>query len=205
MLSFVASSFAMAQVGINTGNDIPRDVLDVKGNILIDSYLILDNHNNAQNNYHLLVRSTDTTPVGEVKLLDVNLRNVGPVNKYTVKINNVADQSVLNLNTGLDVSKYYLGTAEAVFKNANVKNVSTSNSKPIYGTYYASVSKANGKYLISLNFNNAGTQNNANGDWEVSFIVFEKTLVKDWGTFTGSVTEGNNYSGASTNTPMGLQ
>ena len=108
----VITIFGQAQVGI--GTTTPRDALDVAGNILLENYIILDDTNAATGNYHLLVRSIDTKPIGEVKKLDVDLRNVGPINKYKVQINNVNDVSVLQLNTNLDVSKYYLGLAEAV-------------------------------------------------------------------------------------------
>ena len=144
-----------------------------------------------------------------LKKLDVDLRNVGPVNKYTAVISDVNDASIVTLNTNLDASKYYLGLAEAYFDTA-VKNVSLqgSDNVPVHGTYKTAVGKSNGKYTISLNFNGAGTRNNTNGTWTVSFVVFEKVLVRDWGTVTNQSVSGTatpSYSGASTATPLGLQ
>lgn len=203
-LVFIAS-ISYAQVGILT--QTPRGTLDVDGKLLIDSYAVLENTVDAAGNYYLLVRSNDSTPVGEIKKLDVDIRNVGPVNKYTVAMQNVSDVTVLNINTNLDVSKYYLGLAEAVFTGANVQNIAKQNSDPIHGTYKSAVNTNNGKYTISLNYNGAPTQNGTNGTWTVSLIVFEKVLVKDWGTVVGSVspTAVPTYTGASTATPLGLQ
>ncbi|MDO5615129.1 MAG: hypothetical protein Q4G16_02990 [Cruoricaptor ignavus] len=192
------------RVGIGTNN--PRGTLEVAGNILLDGYIIISETEKAEGDYHLLVRSTESTPAGEVKRLDIDLRNVGPINKYTVKASNVKQMQVLELNTNLDADKYYLGLAEAVFSGAVVMSNGKVDNNPIHGTYYTSVSKKNdGKYKISLNFNNAVTQNDANGNWELSFVVFEKVLVKDWGEVSGSVSKANNFTGSSTETPVGLQ
>ncbi|WP_027377723.1 hypothetical protein [Kaistella palustris] len=203
-LVVLCSAAGYAQVGI--GTTTPRDALDVVGNILLENYLILDNTVAATGDYRLLVRSTESSPVGEVKRLDVDVRNVGPINKYSVQIQNVNKLSVVELSTNLEVSKYYLGLAEGVFSGATIMSASNYNGDPVYGTYFTAVKEKNGKYVISLNFNNATTSGtNSNGNWDLSFIVFEKTLVKDWGNYTGSVTQANSYSGVSTNTPIGLQ
>lgn len=204
------SAMLYCQVGI--GTQTPRDQLDVNGNILLDDYLILTDTKVVTGNYNLLVRSEDSNPVGEVKVLNTRTRTVVPINKYTVKITNVDDVRVLKLNTGLDVNKYFLGLAEATFTGAKIIQATmTGTGSPVHGTYLATVEPgtgaAAGKYVISLNFNGAGTDGNNNGTWDVSFIVYERTLVKNWGTFTGSVskTATPNYSGVSTNTPVGLQ
>ena len=213
ILGLSLSAVLFSQVGI--GTQTPRDQLDVIGNILLDDYLILTDTKTVTGNYNLLVRSEDSNPVGEVKVLNTRTRTVVPINKYTVKISNVDDVRVIKLNTGLDVSKYFVGLAEATFTGADIIQVSPtasgSNSAPVHGTFLTTVEKGTGtsagKYVISLNFNGARTDGNKNGTWDVSFIVYEKTLVKDYGVFTGSVSASATpkYSGVSTNTPAGLQ
>ena len=213
ILGLTLSAVLFSQVGI--GTETPRDQLDVVGNILLDDYLILTDTKVVTGNFNLLVRSEDSNPVGEVKVLNTSTRTVNPINKYTVKIANVDDVRVIKLNTGLDVSKYFVGVAEATFTGANIIQASPtaagSTSSPVHGTYLTTVEPgtgaAAGKYVISLNFNNARTDGNAKGTWDVSFIVYEKTLVKNYGVFTGSVSASAtpNYSGVSTNTPAGLQ
>ena len=213
ILGLTLSAVLFSQVGI--GTETPRDQLDVVGNILLDDYLILTDTKVVTGNFNLLVRSEDSNPLGEVKVLNTSTRTVNPINKYTVKIANVDDVRVIKLNTGLDVSKYFVGVTEATFSGANIIQVSPTaagnTSSPVHGTYLTTVEPgtgdAAGKYVISLNFNNARTDGNANGTWDVSFIVYEKTLVKDYGVFTGSVSASAtpNYSGVSTNTPAGLQ
>lgn len=213
ILGLTLSAVLFSQgVGIGTENPRPGAALDVIGNILLDDYLILsDTKAVTGNNYNLLVRSEDSNPVGEVKVLNTTTRTVVPINKYTVKITNVDDVRVLKLNTGLDVSKYFVGLAEATFTGAKIINQTTVGTVPVHGTYLSTVETGTGtsagKYVISLNFNGAATELNTKGTWDVSFIVYEKTLVKDYGVFTGSVSASAtpNYSGVSTNTPAGLQ
>lgn len=211
ILSISFSCLVFSQTGI--GTTTPRDQLDVVGNILLEDYLILTQTQEVSGEYNLLVRSEDTVPKGEVKILNASTRNVAPINKYLLKISNVAgDVRVIKLNTGLSVDKYFVGLAESIYSGGEIIQSNAvgngSTAIPIHGTYVATVEKATGvnpNYLITLDFNAARANSSANETWDVSLIVYEKTLVKDWGTFTGSVTQAASYSGVSTNTPIGLQ
>lgn len=194
-----------AQIGINTAN--PKGTLDVEGETLVESYLVDTENVTARGNYLLLTRSKDTSPVGKVKLLDITLRNVAPVNMYTVVLKNVKQDEVINLNTGLDADKYVVAITGAIFSGA-VSATTTATSR-LYGAYSTEVTKVqkNGKnyQAINLSFKGAGTVNSQNGTWTLTLNVFEKSLVKDWGTFEGSVSAAASFSGVSTNTPLGLQ
>lgn len=201
------SVLTFSQVGI--GTTTPRGTLDVSGNVLIDGYLRDDININAADdtNTFLLVRSKDSAPVGELKLLDVNLRNVGPVNKYTVKVTQVQRDKVAGLVTNLPESKYVIAITDALFNGAN--SAITSDSE--YGSFSTEVTKVTRSGVvfnaINLDFTGSTTASNANGTWELSLVVYERELVKDWGTFNGSVSDSAtpNYSGVSTVTPLGLQ
>ncbi|WET47513.1 hypothetical protein PYS58_13045 [Chryseobacterium indologenes] len=201
----VASLGLSAQVGINTTN--PKGTLDVEGETLVESYLVDTENATARGNYLLLTRSKDTSPVGKVKLLDITLRNVAPVNMYTVVLKNVKQDEVVNLNTGLDADKYVVAITGAVFSGA-VSATTTSTSR-LYGAYSTEVTKVQkgGKnyQAINLSFKGAGTVSSQNGTWTLTLNVFEKSLVKDWGTFNGSVSAAASFTGVSTNTPLGLQ
>jgi len=193
-----------AQIGINTTN--PQGTLDVNGGTLIESYVIDTVNSNATGNYYLLTRSKDTTPVGKVKLLDIALRNVAPVNTYTIILKNVSQDDVLNLNTGLEKSKYVVAITGAVFTDAT-PGVITSTSYKSFGAYSTEVTSIvnGGKTYnaVNLSFQGAGTTSAQNGTWSLTLCVYEKALVKDWGTYTGNVN--SSYIGVSTNTPIGLQ
>lgn len=206
LLFAIIFSLFKTQVGINT--DSPRNTLDINGNTLLESYLIdTENQFVTTNDYFLMVRSKDSDPVGQVKLLDVSQRNVAPVNVYKVTINNVNRDKVYKLNTNLDVSKYTLAITGAVFRNAT----SAQNTNTTYGAYSNEITTTtigpNTFYEINLDFVGTTTTSNINGTWEVSFIVYERALVKEWGTYTGSVNYSGSpaYSGISTTTPIGLQ
>ena len=202
----IASLGMKAQVGINTPN--PKGTLDVEGETLVESYLIDTENTTAKGNYLLLTRSKDTSPVGKVKLLDITLRNVAPVNMYRVVLKNVKQDEVINLNTGLDADKYVVAITGAVFSGA-VSAANTSSNPRSYGAYSTEVTKISkgGKnyQAVNLSFKGASTTSDQNGTWTLTLNVFEKSLVKDWGTFTGSVSAAASFSGVSTNTPLGLQ
>lgn len=217
-LSIIALSLmfstAYAQVGI--GTTTPRGALDVNGNIVIDGSLIINNLTPASNSDDLLVRSKNSQPIGQLKILDVSERYVAPVNKYKVTItniknNNKAASEVLTLNTNLPTDKYVVAITDAVFTSATAQAVNQSNSKAKYGSYSTEITKytPSGQsiefYAVNLGFKGLDTYKGTAGQWEFSLIVYEKSLVKDWGTKTGSVSKDNNYSGVSTNTPDALK
>ena len=197
-----------AQVGINTKT--PKGTLDVEGETLVESYLIDTENTKAGGNYLLITRSKDSSPAGKVKLLDISLRNVAPVNMYKVVLKNVKQDEVVNLNTGLDASKYVVAITGAVFTEA-VSAANTTTNPKSFGSYSTEITQvtSGGKsyHAINLAFKGAGTVSSQNGTWTLSLTVFEKSLVKDWGTFNGSVSASASpgYSGVSTNTPLGLQ
>ncbi|NIF03904.1 hypothetical protein F3J23_00500 [Chryseobacterium sp. Tr-659] len=199
---------AGAQVGINTKT--PQSTLDVEGETLVESYLIDTVNSAAGGNYFLLTRSKDTSPVGKVKLLDISLRNVAPVNAYKIVLTNVNQDEVVSLNTGLETSKYVVAITGAVFTNA-ISAANTTTTPKSFGAYSTEVTPvtSGGKtyHAINLAFKGAGTVSSANGTWTLTLNVFERSLVKDWGTFNGSVSASASpvYSGVSTNTPLGLQ
>lgn len=195
-----------AQVGIGTSN--PRGALDVNGNILLEGYLRDDINIDAADdtNTFLLVRSKDSGSEGVLKLLDVSLRNVGPVNKYVVKVTNIQGFSVLGLVTNLPVDKYVVAITDAKFNGIMTSNGGQFGS---FSTEVTPVTRNNISYnAINLDYKGGTLATGSVKSWEVSLVVYERELVKDWGTFTGSVS-GNSanpsYSGVSTNTPIGLQ
>jgi hypothetical protein len=203
-----AALHVKAQVGINTTT--PKGTLDVEGETLVESYLIDTENTKAGGNYLLLTRSKDSSPVGKVKLLDISLRNVAPVNIYNVILKNVKQDEVVNLNTGLETSKYVVAITGAVF-TAAVSAANTATTPKSFGSYSTEVTQISngGKdyHAINLSFKGAGTVSSQNGTWTFTLNVFERSLVKDWGTFNGSVSSSASpaYSGVSTNTPLGLQ
>jgi len=204
LLTAYACFGANAQVGINTKN--PQGMLDVQGGTLIESYVIDTVNSDATGSYYLLTRSKDTTPVGKVKLLDISLRNVAPVNTYTIILKNVNQTDVVSLNTGLETEKYIVAITGAVFTDATA-GVNAATSIPSYGAYSTEIThvSSGGKNYnaVNLSFKGAGTTSAQNGTWSLTLCVYEKALVKDWGTYTGSVN--SSFKGTSTNTPTGLQ
>ncbi|WP_434979855.1 hypothetical protein [Daejeonia sp. YH14] len=200
-LMICAFAYLYSQVGIGTNN--PNGALDVVGKTLVDSYIVDNVSHPASGKLFLLVRSKDSNPVGKVKILDVSERSVGPVNKYKIKISNVQKDKVYQLITGLPVDKYVVAVSGAVFSGAS----SYWNNDKTFGAYSTEVVTVNHNgtdyHALNLDFMGGSTYSNENGVWEIDLNVFEKALVKDWGTYSGSV--GSNYSGTSTNTPDGLK
>jgi hypothetical protein len=130
-LYFAACTFfaVNAQVGINTKT--PKGTLDVEGETLVESYLVDTENTFADGNYLLITRSKDSSPVGKVKLLDIALRNVAPVNAYNVVLTNVSQDEVVSLSTGLETDKYVVAIIGASFSVATSATISTTTPKSL--------------------------------------------------------------------------
>ncbi|SEH30325.1 hypothetical protein [Chryseobacterium culicis] len=170
---------ANAQVGINTKD--PQGMLDVQGGTLVESYVIDTANSDATGNYYLLTRSKDTTPAGKIKLLDISLRNVAPVNTYTIILKNVSQTDVVNLNTGLETEKYIAAITGAVFTDATA-GVNTATGIPSYGAYSTEITHvlSGGKTYnaVNLGFKGAGTTSAQNGTWTLTLCVLKKHSLK---------------------------
>lgn len=198
---FLVPGIILAQVGINTTT--PTHKLDVNGDVLIEKHLIETKNRDISGPFLLYTRSKDTNPVGEVKKLDPTLMNVAPVNRYKVIINNVNQDRVTNVDTGLSASKYFLAIADAKFVGANIgSNPIThpiAGARSEYGTYTNGVSvNAAGNYTISLDFVGAGTQSAANGNWEFILLVYHISLLTDFKTVTTTITGNSGQPAAGT-------
>ncbi|MCW3160218.1 hypothetical protein [Chryseobacterium oryctis] len=213
----LSTTTCVAQIGI--GTTTPKGTLDVEGNTLVDGSMKINNITDAPINSNLLlVRSEDSTPKGELKLLDINLRNVAPVNKYKVIVSNVDSHQIVDLSTNLPTSKYVVAITDAVFLGASTTStlVLSSPSKRLYGTFSTEVKTINRTiggvvtpvYAVNMAFKGANSvalnNNPTKGRWEFSLVVYERSLVKDWGTISGKVTS-PTYSSTSTSTPQALQ
>ncbi len=215
---FFASIGVNAQVGINTNT--PRGTLDVNGNILVENEMVINNIQITNDtSSFLLARSEDSTPKGELKLFDINVRDVGPVNKFKVTVTNVDRDKISNLSTNLDTSKYVVAITDIKFLYYPASTL--SNNVRSYGTYSAEMttiaSAGKNYYAVNLGFQGinpttiytgtTGSTITTQGQWQFSLVVYERALVKDWGTFSGSV--GSDSNGVTSNgtggTPQALR
>lgn len=190
MISFLFSTFAFGQVGINTAT--PLRTLDVNGDVLIEQQLIETKNRDIAGPFLLYARSKDTSPAGEVKKLDPALLNVAPVNRYKVTISNVNQDRVTNVDTGLSASKYFLAIADAKFIGADIGSNPfvhpTGGARSEYGAYSNGISvNGAGNYVVSLDFVGAGTKGAANGTWEFTQLVYHISMLTDFSTVTTTI------------------
>ena len=166
IISFFSCSFVFGQKiriekksDINTNNatsELPV-VVNVEGDLLVESYInvneivpknpktILVGGVLKTMDPLLLVRSNDTQPSGELKILDISKRLVGPVNKFVVNVSNVDKDKVVRLNTNLLTDKYVVAITDAVFSNAISSSVSV-DSKKHFGAFNTEVARVKVEY-----------------------------------------------------------
>ncbi len=110
-------------------------VVNVDGNLLVESFITVEEivPKNSKTvivdgiertvDPLLLVRSNESEPKGELKMLDISKRLVGPVNKFLVKVDNLDSDQLVRLSTNLLKDKYVVAITDAVFSNATLNSI----------------------------------------------------------------------------------
>ena len=146
---------------INSINNTTEEpvIVKVDGDLLVESYInvneivpknpktvIVDGVTKTMDPL-LLVRSNDTQPSGELKILDISKRLVGPVNKFVVNVSNVDKDKLVRLNTNLLTDKYVVAITDAVFSGAVSASTSINNKKH-FGAFNTEVARVKVEYTF---------------------------------------------------------
>lgn len=131
LLLLLFCNIGLAQVGIGTEN--PEAELDVRGSLLVqEAFKIgsLVTVKNSDVDFKLLTRLTNSSPVGELTVLDVDSLTVAPINVVNYTFTNINKGNLKNVDLGYDADKYIVGVANFQYLGQAVekKPVGTTSS-----------------------------------------------------------------------------
>ena len=178
-LIFLTSYFATAQVGI--GTVAPEADLHVVGDMLVQKEFDLTSLpvvDDQEENFKLLSRLTNSTPVGEITILDVNNLTVAPINVVDYKFRNVHLDNLRDVNLQYDANKYVVGVANFRQIGDAVKKDTVNNTVSI-GTFVMRTFVSGGTWHLEIQNRDLDLDEADSLEYEVTLIVYDKSYFKN--------------------------
>ncbi|WP_161568055.1 hypothetical protein [Leeuwenhoekiella aestuarii] len=194
MSSFVTYS----QVGIGITN--PEAALHINGDMLIQKELIrsqIDEVTATDEEFKLLTRLTNSTPIGEVTYLDPDDLTVAPINIVNYRFFNINSDNLENVNLQYDTSKYVIAISNFQYIGDGIDK-GPSNS---IGAFVTRVFQENNTWHLEIRNRFLDLADTKSVEYRLTLIVYDKSYYKELPTIRVDL-KGNNTG--STTAPENL-
>ena len=189
-----------AQLGIGTTN--PQADLHVAGDLLVQDEFLLRSVNTVtptDENFKLIARSKDSSPVGEIKELDVNAISVARVNCINYHFTNISLDNLSDLDLQYDTSKYVVGIANFRYVGDAIKKVSISGNKKSIGQFVVHTFESGGTWHLEIQNRSLDLMASESLEYYITLIVYDRSYYKFLPTITTDL--GGSSSGTASSVP----
>ncbi|WP_194850166.1 hypothetical protein [Nonlabens antarcticus] len=179
------TTFLFSQVGI--GTEVPEADLHVNGSMLVTEEFQLGTLpvvNSTDENFKLLTRVANSTPVGEITVLDVDGLTVAPINVINYEFNDLSSDNLTDLDLGYDTTRYIVGVSNFQYIGAPVvkRDIVNSTRKsigafvvrtfidPATKTWHIEI----GNRFLDIDTNSSGVVN-----YKVTLIIYDRSYFKN--------------------------
>lgn len=172
------SSIAFGQVGI--GTDQPQADLHIAGELLVqDTFTIspLPSVTIMDENFKLLTRITNSEPVGEITLLDVDSLTVAPINVVNYSFSNIRLDNLTDVNLQYDADKYVVGIANFRYLGDAIKKLPVNGTTTI-GTFVMRTFVSNGQWHMEIRNRDLDLDEGDSLEYFVTLIVYDKSYYR---------------------------
>ena len=179
-LSFIiCSCISFAQVGIGTID--PQADLHVVGDLLVQNTFITKSLNtvlSTEENFHLLSRVTNSSPLGELKFMNVDSLNVAPVNVINYTFTNISLDNLTDVNLQYDSSKYIVAVSnfryvgDAIKKDYPGSEASVGNF--VFGTFVDE-----GSWHLEIKNRTLDLNSGDSVTYHVTLIIYDKLYFRE--------------------------
>ncbi|MBT8256246.1 MAG: hypothetical protein KJO23_06880 [Bacteroidia bacterium] len=198
LLFIVSSSFA--QVGVGTTN--PQADLHVAGNTLVQEGFSMTNIPTVpvnEENFMLITRVTNSTPVGEIKALDVGNLSVAPVNVINYSFTNLSLDNLDDVDLQYDTSKYVVGLADFRYVGDAIQKTPAGSTYSI-GHFVVKVFESGGTWHLQIKNEELDLSPLGSIDYYVTLFVYDKSYFRNMPPITTNM--GGSNTGTASSTPV---
>jgi hypothetical protein len=195
-LTLLTSFSLLAQVGIGTIN--PETDFHVVGSVLIQTEVsreTLTTVDPLEEDFKLVTRSTNSEPVGELSILNVETLTVAPINTINYHITNVSLDNVTDLDLQYDASKYVIAVSNFRHVGDAIKKVINPGDDDV-GHFVVHTFVDNGTWHLEIRNRSLDLDPADSLEYYVTLVVYDKSFYRHLDPIVTEL-NGNNTGTAS--------
>lgn len=187
---------------IGIGTTKPKAELHIEGDLLVQDEFTMNNITTVtetDEDFKLMTRVTNSTPVGQLKVLDVDNKNVAPVNSVDYSFTNIHLDNLRDVNLQFDTSKYVVGVA-------NFRHVGDAIKKTPVGTTYSighfvvRTFESGGTWHLEIRNVDLDLDVGDSIDYYITLIIYDKKYFRHLSPITTDL--GGSNTGTASSTPI---
>lgn len=178
LLVFLAFAKAIGQVGIGVTN--PEADLHVGGDALVQETFTMKNLNTVtatEEDFKLITRVTNSSPEGKLTVLDVETKNVAPVNAVDYSFTNVHLDNLSDVDLQYDANKYVVGVANFQHVGDAIKKVPAGPTYSI-GHFVVRTFISGGTWHLEIRNVDLDLDIGNSLDYYITLIVYDKSYFR---------------------------
>lgn len=168
-----------AQVGIGTVT--PETDLHIAGDLLVQkdfNIKPLPSATLAEEDFKLVTRLTNSTPVGEIAILNVDSLTVAPINVINYEFTNIYLDNLTDVNLQYDADKYIVGVANFRYEGDAIQKQDGTGGKTI-GTFVLRTFISNHQWHLEIRNRDLDLEPGKSVTYYVTLIVYDKSYYRN--------------------------
>ncbi len=189
-----------AQVGIGTDN--PLADLHVAGDALVQgSFEIgsLSTISPIDEDFQLIARIKNSTPVGEIAILDLSTLDVAPINVINYHFTDLSLDNVTDADLQFDATKYVVSISNFRYVGDAIKKVPVGTRNSI-GNFVVNTFISGGTWHLEIRNRTLDLDSGDKIDYYVTLTIFDKSYFKNLPPITTDL--GGSNTGAASSIPV---
>ena len=173
-------NIGFAQVGIGTID--PQAELDINGSLLVQEDFetgLLPTVKGTDENFKLLARLTNSSPVGEITVLNVDSLTVAPINVVNYKFSNIRLDNLTDVDLQYDANNYIVGVANFRYVGDAIKK--SINGSTSIGAFVIRTFIANDTWHLEIRnrFLDLTNNNSQEIEYYVTLVIYDKSYFRN--------------------------
>tara|TARA_R110000850_G_scaffold80862_1_gene173479 strand:+ start:19400 stop:20032 length:633 start_codon:yes stop_codon:yes gene_type:complete len=168
-----------SQVGIGTLT--PETDLHIAGDLLVqEDFNIkpLPSVTQPDEDFKLVTRLTNSTPLGEIAILNVDSLTVAPINVINYEFTNIFRDNLSDVNLQYSAEKYVVGVANFRYVGDAIQKQDGTGGKTI-GTFVLRTFVSNNQWHLEIKNRDLDLEDGKSVRYYVTLIVYDKSYYRN--------------------------